>query len=331
VFLLLCTVFAAVMWMVDYFQNARPGLLEAESRQHLSESSSGKCYVSDQQIRQSVDMILGCFGLVVVIRMVISMKCIRGVAEASLHGQRGTIALYGWMTIVHGPLIILATDSLMFWVQLVGAAQACEDMELLEIFRHFASYSSLVSLLCCLLHFWHALLVGDALRQHQPSGSSSKRRAPAGFVETMSTVPYDPDLFGQEDGRQYCGECPICLGDFGPEEEIKVTHCGHAFHKECLGHWLRKERTCALCRRDVTQQAAAEGAEEAMSATSSSASTAAEEAMSASTSSTSTEAEVAAEAAEEAMSTGARPAARVIGCPYGRAPRTDDATERQAA
>ena len=26
-----------------------------------------------------------------------------------------------------------------------------------------------------------------------------------------------------------------------------------ADHKDCLGRWLRRERTCALCRQDVTQ------------------------------------------------------------------------------
>ncbi|CAK0862510.1 unnamed protein product [Prorocentrum cordatum] len=88
------------------------------------------------------------------------------------------------------------------------------------------------------------------------------RRAPPGFISRITTVPYDPELFGTEDGRQYHGECPICLGEFGAADEIKVPLCGHAFHKDCLARWLRKERTCALCRQDVTQapEAGAEGA-----------------------------------------------------------------------
>jgi hypothetical protein len=41
-----------------------------------------------------------------------------------------------------------------------------------------------------------------------------------------------------------------------------VPFCGHAFHRECLGHWLRSHRTCALCRQDVTRasESGAEGA-----------------------------------------------------------------------
>jgi len=261
-------------------------------------ATGGKCQYSDQKIKQSCSVINFCFGLFVVTRVVLSVKCIGRVVEASLNGQRGVFSAYVWMAIVHGPLFVFGIASLLFWAQLLSASRTCVDMELLKVFRLYASYSSLVSLMCCLLTFWHSLIVGEDLRRRRREDRLD-RRPPPGIVETMATVPYDPDLFGQEDGRQYTGECPICLGDFGPEEVIKVTHCGHAFHKACLGRWLRKERTCALCRSDVvTQQAAAEVAEVAASAPDGS-------------------------AQAQALALGRLPAARVFGRLCGGASRAD--------
>lgn len=83
---------------------------------------------------------------------------------------------------------------------------------------------------------------------------------PEDLIARIPSVPYDPSLFGAQDGRLYHGECPICLGEFGAEDEIKVPLCGHPFHEDCLGRWLRRQRTCALCRRDVAQGAPETGA-----------------------------------------------------------------------
>jgi hypothetical protein len=45
--------------------------------------------------------------------------------------------------------------------------------------------------------------------------------------------------------------CPICLGDWEPQDSIKFTPCGHAFHEECLGEWMQHKLRCALCRQDL--------------------------------------------------------------------------------
>jgi len=119
----------------------------------------------------------------------------------------------------------------------------------LELF--FNGFSLLVSLLSFSLLVWHHGLISTETRRRHVREKQT-RGAPAGTIESMATVPYNTELFGAEDGKRYPGECPICLGEWEQGDEIKVPACGHAFHKACLGQWLQRERTCVLCRRDVT-------------------------------------------------------------------------------
>merc|ERR1712151_1076929 len=49
----------------------------------------------------------------------------------------------------------------------------------------------------------------------------------------------------------YSEECAICLGAWELSDSIKITPCGHAYHAECIGNWLKTARTCALCRQDL--------------------------------------------------------------------------------
>ncbi|KAL1557690.1 RING-type E3 ubiquitin transferase [Salvia divinorum] len=44
-------------------------------------------------------------------------------------------------------------------------------------------------------------------------------------------------------------ECPICLGEFGEMETVKmIPYCGHVFHPTCIDTWLASRVTCPLCR-----------------------------------------------------------------------------------
>jgi hypothetical protein len=75
--------------------------------------------------------------------------------------------------------------------------------------------------------------------------------APPGTLERLATQAYDRSVFCDEEGGQYSSMCPICLGDWEPQDTIKVTRCGHAFHERCVAEWLQRSRTCALCRQDL--------------------------------------------------------------------------------
>ncbi|KAK0666870.1 hypothetical protein QBC41DRAFT_338799 [Cercophora samala] len=43
--------------------------------------------------------------------------------------------------------------------------------------------------------------------------------------------------------------CPICYGEM--EAAAEVPACGHIFHGECLGVWLKWSDTCPICRGPV--------------------------------------------------------------------------------
>lgn len=73
------------------------------------------------------------------------------------------------------------------------------------------------------------------------------RIAPEGTLDLQQTVTFDPNAFG--DSLQ----CPTCLEDFGNDQPIKKTICGHYFHEACLAQWFRMNRTCPLCRHDLAE------------------------------------------------------------------------------
>jgi hypothetical protein len=41
------------------------------------------------------------------------------------------------------------------------------------------------------------------------------------------------------------GDCTICM----EEGKVITTLCNHHFHENCLEQWLRKSRTCPMCRK----------------------------------------------------------------------------------
>jgi len=47
-----------------------------------------------------------------------------------------------------------------------------------------------------------------------------------------------------------CGNetCTICLEEFEPSEEIKLTPCNHGYHPDCLEHWMRERSNCPMCQ-----------------------------------------------------------------------------------
>merc|ERR1719343_391710 len=154
--------------------------------------------------------------------------------------------MYLYVAVAWVPIVVFAAVSALLWTKELLNAPNCQDAKLVRNLRMFSCHSLLVAVMSCVALKWSAQL----RRRHRegrdgPASRPSEkvlRRAPPGSMARIPTVPYDPELFGAEDGRRYHGECPICLGDFEAGDEIKVPHCGHAYHKDCLGRWLRRER-----------------------------------------------------------------------------------------
>lgn len=84
-------------------------------------------------------------------------------------------------------------------------------------------------------------------------GQIQSNAAPDGFVNSLEVIQFDPALFDDDTNPK---DCPICYDAFdheGGDKAIVKTPCNHVYHRQCLGNWLRSQRTCPVCRTDLVQ------------------------------------------------------------------------------
>ncbi|CAL4911615.1 unnamed protein product [Urochloa decumbens] len=86
-------------------------------------------------------------------------------------------------------------------------------------------------------------------------GGGGSRGVPASSaaVASLKKLQYQQDL-----GDDHHSECPICLQDYAPGDELSVMPCtyGHRYHQGCLAAWLERDNVCPLCRHALpTDQA----------------------------------------------------------------------------
>ena len=48
--------------------------------------------------------------------------------------------------------------------------------------------------------------------------------------------------------------CMVCRDAFEGDQELRVLPCLHAYHRECIDHWLRTSRQCPICQHPVTRR-----------------------------------------------------------------------------
>jgi Ring finger domain len=76
-----------------------------------------------------------------------------------------------------------------------------------------------------------------------------RRRRAAGeeLIARLPTAPFVPPINGDLDADS----CVICLCLYEAEEEVKTLPCAHHYHRKCVDEWLRVDRSCPMCKRDV--------------------------------------------------------------------------------
>lgn len=45
--------------------------------------------------------------------------------------------------------------------------------------------------------------------------------------------------------------CVICYCEYSLGDQLVTLPCGHSFHQDCVGRWLRRSSVCPCCRNTV--------------------------------------------------------------------------------
>lgn len=47
--------------------------------------------------------------------------------------------------------------------------------------------------------------------------------------------------------------CVICQSEFQKDEEVRMLPCKHSYHKDCIDQWLKINKLCPICKKDITE------------------------------------------------------------------------------
>jgi len=47
--------------------------------------------------------------------------------------------------------------------------------------------------------------------------------------------------------------CVVCLTDMAKGEKIKILPCTHIFHIKCIDKWLKVNKLCPICKRNIEE------------------------------------------------------------------------------
>jgi len=234
---------ASIAWISNYLGVVLPT---------IEDHPTTPCKYNDNELTYNAKMLFVYFVWFATARMFLFVPCIASrvaFVQARTHGFCRTYCVH--LMIRDGPLYIFVVGSVLFWFHLMQSPSCEEGSPMLyHTLQQYAAYSCMISVMCLMFAYWHNRLLVEATSDFHLE-SQQDRGAPPGTLEKLESRRYDSSIFGDEENRLYPGECPICLTSWEPEDVIKVTECHHAFHEECIGHWLRNARTCALCRQDL--------------------------------------------------------------------------------
>lgn len=78
-----------------------------------------------------------------------------------------------------------------------------------------------------------------------------------------SAVVVDPSAiealprYDKASGLLSTERCVICQEYLESEDDIRVLHCGHQYHFECIAHWIPHSNTCCICQSVAIAQSPA--------------------------------------------------------------------------
>ena len=53
-------------------------------------------------------------------------------------------------------------------------------------------------------------------------------------------------------GKYLEDKCVVCQYEFKDGDKVKVLKCKHCFHPECIDEWLKNQKVCPFCKKEVS-------------------------------------------------------------------------------
>ena len=68
-----------------------------------------------------------------------------------------------------------------------------------------------------------------------------------------SSINENSDFFIQisYNNEETMSSCPICLEDYEIEMILNKLQCNHIYHQECIIEWLKRDKTCPICKHNI--------------------------------------------------------------------------------
>merc|ERR1712224_541103 len=124
----------------------------------------------------------------------------------------------------------------------IRTSESCEDTSP-QLYKSVKMYASF-SIVCVVFFLANAIGIYSILSWLLRHGMlTSDDAAPPGTLDQLQLMKFDATLQVFVDAP----ECSICLAAFKDSDrrdEIRMTRCGHVFHRKCLGNWLKMKRAC---------------------------------------------------------------------------------------
>jgi hypothetical protein len=100
-------------------------------------------------------------------------------------------------------------------------------------------------------------------RRHRRREAPPRAKALDDVASALPVYVYSAGAEEEGGGTTKAPECAVCIVELRDGDSARrLPRCGHRFHADCVGAWLRLHATCPLCRATVVApKAAAAGGE----------------------------------------------------------------------
>eukprot|EP00811_Abedinium_folium_P000201 NODE_10183_length_1371_cov_3.091640.p2 GENE.NODE_10183_length_1371_cov_3.091640~~NODE_10183_length_1371_cov_3.091640.p2 ORF type:complete len:306 (-),score=89.67 NODE_10183_length_1371_cov_3.091640:295-1212(-) len=140
-----------------------------------------------------------------------------------------SIVTYGWF--------ILG----VVWLLNSNHCAPCPGLYRLSLAVIFTAVSRLLMTLVVFYRSFPPIAPGGVQPPPRPRGASQ------GVIDSLQLVEYARN--GLE-GNAESG-CAVCLCEFEWDDLLRRLPCGHSFHRPCIDKWLKRNKVCPLCLRDI--------------------------------------------------------------------------------